>query len=274
MDCHVDGELVPESRALSVHDRGFRYGDAAVETLRARAGEPFRWEQHRERLDASCSLLGIDPPPDLRERVRETLKANDLARAVVRVSVTRGDGGAGNGLTPPPNAEPWAVVVTEPLESVGAASLQTVKRRLTPDRSVPVAASTHNRLDRVLARRELASGADEALLLDGEGSVVGGAGSTLFFVDGGTLRAPNEDRSAPVFGSFVADLAAEEGFQVERDRFPPDDVRGAEEALLASPRWGVRPVERVDGIGVESGPLTALLSRLVEERLNRPETGE
>lgn len=41
---HVDGEIVPASQAtVSVEDRGFAYGDAAFETLRAYGGEVFRW---------------------------------------------------------------------------------------------------------------------------------------------------------------------------------------------------------------------------------------
>jgi len=40
---HVDGEIVPASQAtVSVEDRGFAYGDAAFETLRAYGGEVFR----------------------------------------------------------------------------------------------------------------------------------------------------------------------------------------------------------------------------------------
>jgi len=91
--CHVDGDLVPESRAVAARDRGFRYGDAAVETLRAYGGEPFEWAAHADRLRAACRALGIGhgiADAELRDRVEATLTANDLRDALVRLSVTRG----------------------------------------------------------------------------------------------------------------------------------------------------------------------------------------
>lgn len=58
---HVDGEIVPASQAtVSVEDRGFAYGDAAFETLRAYGGEVFRWDDHAARLADTCETLGLD----------------------------------------------------------------------------------------------------------------------------------------------------------------------------------------------------------------------
>ena len=55
---HVDGELVPASEAtVSVEDRGFAYGDAAFETMRAYGGEVFRWEAHANRLAEGAGVL-------------------------------------------------------------------------------------------------------------------------------------------------------------------------------------------------------------------------
>lgn len=268
MKCHVDGELVPEERALSVHDRGFRYGDAAVETVRAHTGRAFRWPNHRQRLLESCALLGIEAPSDLEERVVETLAANGLDSAIVRISVTRGQGGTDDGLTPSDDAEPTVVVTTEPHSSPdGPATLQTVKRRPIPDRAVPAGASTHSRLDRVLARRELAAGADEALVLDEDGAVLGGAASALCLVSEGTLVRPARERTERAFGSLAVELAESESFPVERRRLSPGDVREADEAFLASPHWGLRAVTTVDGLDIDQGPMTALLSRLFAERL-------
>lgn len=275
MKCHVDGDLVPEDRAVSAADRGFRYGDAAVETLRARAGEPFRWADHRRRLLESCEALGIVPPDDLYERVRTTLGANDLTDALVRISITRGDGG---GLTPPVESEPTVVVTTEPRTSTGGSTdspsepvrLQTVKTRPIPDRAIPTRANTHCRLDRVLARRELVADADEALILNDAGYIVGGAGSALFFVDDDAIRTPGLDgRSPRVLRSVVAEIADDEGFPAAEGEYTPDEIRGADEAFLANARWGIRPVGAVDGIELSAGPVTALLRRLLETRIER-----
>ena len=91
---HVDGDLVPASAAtVSVEDRGFAYGDGAFETMRAYGSDIFAWEAHADRLAATCETLGLDHGIDdaeLKRRVDETLAANDLADAYVKLSITRG----------------------------------------------------------------------------------------------------------------------------------------------------------------------------------------
>ena len=284
---HVDGRLVPaEDATVSVCDRGFRFGDAAVETLRARDGVPFEWEAHADRLRTSCDALDLDPgvtDATLRDRVEATLSANDprddADDAVVRITVSRGTAPAGavDDLTPPADADPTVVVSVEPAPALtpgegatDAAAVQTVKTRRVSDRAVPARASVAGDVNRVLARLELrVTGADEALMLDEAGDAVGGADAALFFVRDDALCTPGPDGPvAPgVTRSVVLELASAEGLPVREGRFAPDDVRGADEAFLANARHGLRPVGSVDGIDVGDGPVTRLLAHLYDGRI-------
>ncbi len=276
MKCHVDGELRPVERAVSATDRGLLYGDAAVETARAANGVPFAWDAHRERLDVSCDALGITAPADLRERVVATLDANELSDALVRISITRGatTGSAGTGLSPPDESEPTVLVTTEPLEPIAQAGeapahLQTVTTRPIPDDSIPRKIQSHCRLDRVLARRELVADVDEALLRTREGTIADCAGSALLVVADDAIHVPPlPDGAVPrVMRTVALEVARDEQIPVAVDDLTPSDVRSAAEVLLANARWGVRPVATVDGIEVEPGPVTALLGRLVADRV-------
>jgi branched-chain amino acid aminotransferase len=65
----------------------------------------------------------------------------------------------------------------------------------------------------------------------------------------------------------VLDLADGESCPVETGRYDLDDVRDADEAFLTGSTWEIRPVESVDGIAVGGGPVTALLRRLYDERV-------
>ncbi|ADE04873.1 aminotransferase class IV [Haloferax volcanii] len=284
---HVDGDLVPaESASVPVTDRGFLYGDAAFETLRAYGGEVFHWDAHADRLAETCDALGMDhglSDDDLRARIDETLAANDLDEAYVRLSVTRGS--QGGRLTPAEAVDPRVVVIVEPLSRGGRgsdpvwdgpATVQTVKTRRIPDRSLPARAKTHNYLNGILARVELrVTGADEALMLDADGYVTEGATSNLFFVDDNALCTPSLD--GPVLPGItrrvVLDLARQEGIPIRERRFTPDDVRDANEAFLTNSTWELRPVETVDGIEVGDGPVTKLLSRLYDDYVERRHYG-
>jgi len=279
---HVDGDLVAADEAtVSVEDRGFLYGDAAFETMRAYDGEIFEWEAHMDRLNETCDVLGLDhglSRSDLKARVDETLDANGVGDAYVRLSITRGV--QPGKLTPDEVVDPTVVVIVKPLPRGGRqsqpvwdgpATLQTVKTKRMPDAAIPSRVKTHNYLNGILARLELrVTDADEALMVDLDGRVTEGATSNLFFVQSNALRTPSLD--GPVLPGItrrvVLELAAEEGIPVKEGQYTPDDVRQADEVFLTNSTWELRPVETVDGISVGdregAGPVTTLLSRLFD----------
>ena len=279
---HVDGELVAADEAtVSVHDRGFAYGDAVFETIRVYGGVPFRWDAHADRLRASAEALSLPVPLSdaaLRGRIVETVAANDIREAAVKLSVTRGPDT--RGLTPPTDPDPTVVVTVSPLAPGGSdgerawtepARLQTAKTRRVPDRALPASAKTHNYLNPILARLETrVSDADEALVLDSEGYVAEAAAANLWFVDERGLYTPSLD--GPVLPGItreiVMEIAESEGIPVTEGQFAPDDVRDAEEAFLTSSIREIRPVETVDGVAVGDGPVTNLLTRLYDARVD------
>ena len=286
---HVDGELVPAGEAtVSVDDRGFRYGDAAFETLRAYGGSIFEWDAHADRLERTCETLALEhglSRADLRARIDETLAGNDLDDAYVRLSISRGV--QPGTLTPRPEVDPTVVVYVAPLprggidgEPVwdGPATVRTVETRRVPSEAIPASAKTHNYLNGILARLELRAGdgserpvADEALMLDADGNLTEGATSNLFVVDDGTLYTPTTD--GPVLPGItrrvVCELAAELAVPVVEGRLDADDVRGADEAFLTNTTWECRPIETVDGSTVGGGPITDRLGRAFERLVER-----
>jgi branched-chain amino acid aminotransferase len=280
---HVDGEVVPADAAtVNVRDRGFMYGDAAFETLRAYGGDVFRWGAHADRLRETCDVLSLAHGVDdatLKSRVEETLRVNGLEDAYVRLSITRGV--QPGKLTPAETVDPTVVVVVKPLPRGGRdgapvwdgpASVQTVKTRRVPDRAIPARAKTHNYLNGILARLELrVTGADEAVMLDADGHLAEGATSNLFFVTDEALCTPSLD--GPVLPGVtraeVLDIAAEEDIPVREGSFTPDDLRNASEAFVTNTTWEVRPVATVDGIDVGGGPVTTLFSRVFDARVER-----
>jgi len=279
---HVDGDLVPASEAtVSVDDRGFRYGDAAFETLRAYGGTIFAWDAHFERLERTCEALSLEhglTAADLRNRIDETLVANDLADAYVRLSITRGV--QPGKLTPQPDVDPTVVVYANPLPRGGLAgesvwdepaTVETVTTRRVPDEAIPAAAKTHNYLNGILARAELEADADEALMCDLEGHIAEGATSNLWFIRDGELYTPTTD--GPVLPGItrkiVRDLAREAGIKVHEGSYEPADVHGAAEAFLTNRTWELRPIATLDGHEIGGGPVTERLARRYDERVER-----
>lgn len=297
---HVDGELVPASEAtVSVDDRGFRYGDAAFETLRAYGGSIFEWEAHADRLEASCEILALDhglSRETLRSRIDETLAANDLRDAYVRLSITRGV--QPGKLTPDPVVEPTVVIWVKPLPRGGVdatpvwdgpATVRTVETRRVPDVAVPARAKTHNYLGAILARLEgrtvergsgsTAGGADtagdappdEVLMLDTDGYLAEGATSNVFVVEDGVLTTPTTE--GPVLPGItrrvVLDLADDLDIATRETRAESETLDTADEVFLTNTTWELRPVRRVDGRQFDTGPVTNRLRERFDELVER-----
>lgn len=277
---HVDGELVPAAEAtVSVDDRGFRYGDAAFETLRAYGGTVLDWAAHRERLEGTCDALSLEhglSGSELRDRIDETLAANDLEDAYVRLSITRGV--QPGKLTPQPEVDPTVVVYAKPLPRGGLegdpvwdgpATVRSVETRRIPDAALPSDAKTHNYLNGILARTELEGEVDEALLSDLDGNVAEGATSNLFFVRDGTVRTPTADGDVlpGITRKTVLELAREAGLEVEEGSYGLAEVLEADEAFLTNRTWELRPIDILDGVELGGGPTTDRLSRLYDERV-------
>ena len=278
---HVDGDLVPADEAtVSVRDRGFMYGDAAFETLRAYGGDLFEWDAHADRLRGTCDALALDhglPDADLRARVDETLAANELDDAYVKLSISRGV--QPGKLSPGPVEDPTVVVYVTALprggvsgEPVwdGPATARVVETRRIPDAALPASAKTHNYLNGILARLD-ADDADEAVTLDSDGRVAEGATSNVFFVRDGTLQTPSLD--GPVLPGItrrvVLDLADDAGVPTETGRYSPDDVRAADEAFVTNSTWELRPLVELDEVELGGGPVTDRLARAFDELVER-----
>jgi branched-chain amino acid aminotransferase len=116
-------------------------------------------------------------------------------------------------------------------------------------------------------------GYDEALFVTPHGRVLEGPTWSFFWVDGGRLLTPPlEDR---ILASITRDrVIAESGAQEAVCTL--DDVRGAEEAFIASSVREVMPIAAVDEIELPSapGPVTEAareaLARRIERELGAP----
>ncbi|MFV0541582.1 MAG: aminotransferase class IV [Aestuariibaculum sp.] len=90
---NYNGDLLKETNMLSIKNRGYTYGDALFETIKASYGKLFFWEDHYFRLMASMRILRMEIPMNftmefLEEQIQKTLKANNMENASARIKLT------------------------------------------------------------------------------------------------------------------------------------------------------------------------------------------
>jgi branched-chain amino acid aminotransferase len=278
----IDGQIHPAADAtVPVTDRGFMYGDGIFETLRIYGGQIFAWDSHRQRLRHGCDRLGIDLRVDdatLEEWIDALVAANDLTEAYLKIMVSRGV--TGGRLRPPRDATPTVVIVCEPLARGGhrgapvwetPAACATVETQRTPDAAIPSELKPLAYLNGIVAHLEAPAWTDEPLLRDATGHITEGAVSNLFIVTDAGLQTPpaGGDLLAGVTRTVVCELAAAEGLPVREDPITPELLYAADEAFLTNTTWEIRPIDRVDAVEYDPGPVTALLQHRFDDEVER-----
>ncbi len=234
----IDGTITPTADAtIGLKDDGLYRGDGAFEVIRLYAGRPFALGEHVDRLGRSSAAIGLGfDRAALEAEIAALLDRAGPVDCQLRLIVTRG--GRRIAATEPVPAHAESVrVTTIPYSTTGI--LDRVK-------SLSYAANMH------ATRRAKQGGADEALLVQADGTVLEPPTSTIFWADAeGTLRTPSLE--LPILDSItrdrlVAALAVEEG------TYPLNDLLAASEAFLASTTREVQAVAAIDDVELPSVP--------------------
>jgi len=279
MRVYLNGKIVDSRDAVvSVFDHGFLYGDGIYETMRVYDGVVFRLDQHIRRLFRSASLIGLSIPLDvdrLRIAIYETLIANALRKAYIRLTVSRGRGPIG--LDPSLCAEPTVVIVAQELKEYpgslyknGIHLIISETRRNSKEAIDPHIKSL-NFLNNILAKIEAKKkGAYEAIMLNVNGHLAEGTISNIFFYKDNMLCTPSAECGIldGITRGVVIELARTEGMRVREGKFTVKDIYAAGEVFLTNTTMEVMPVSNIDDRRYTVGSVSKLLRKLYREEVN------
>ena len=180
---------------VSVFDHGLLYGDGVFEGIRAYNGRVFKLKEHIDRLffSAKAILLEIPmSPAELMQATVETIRANKLRDAYVRLVVTRGVGTLG--LNPRSCKNPSVIIIAGKIQVYPAElyargmDIVTVPTVRNLHSAVNPAIKSLNYLNNILAKIEANNaGVEEAVMLNAEGFVAECTADNLFIVKNGAL---------------------------------------------------------------------------------------
>jgi 4-amino-4-deoxychorismate lyase len=254
------GLVDPTEPVIRADDEGLLRGRAAFETLRVYNGRPFGLEAHLDRLTASAASIGL---PAVERRRLQVLVGLVLPKA------ERGDAslrlvwtaGPARGI---PSALALLSTVPEWIEGTrerGATAVSLLGVRASAPWLLPGVKSTSYAVNMAAEAEARRRGVDEALFVDGDGIVLEGTVTNVWWRVGKTLFTPSLDLGilAGVTRATMIQLAPECGYGVEEGAYPLAELIAAEEAFTTSSVREVMPLVEVDGHGLGRGPAADVL---------------
>ena len=234
----VDGTVTPTAQAtVPMKDDGLYRGDGAFEVIRLYEGRPFALADHLDRLERSAAAIELRFDRAALEREIGTLLSEAGGPdGQLRLIVTRGGRRIAAVEPIPAHAESLAVATVTYCPTV---ILNGVK-------SLSYAANMQ------ATRLAKARGADEAVLVTPDGTVLEPPTSAIFWVSPeGGLRTPALDNG--VLESITRDRLVK-ALEVEEGAWPVADLRAAGEAFLASTTREIQAVAAIDGAALAECP--------------------
>ena len=276
MRIYLDGKLVDKDKAvISVFDHGLLYGDGVFEGIRSYNSLVFKLKEHIDRLYRSAEAIELKIPmtkADIIKAVLETLKANGLKDAYIRLVVTRGPGDLG--LDPRKCKVPTVFIITDKISLYPKEFYQNgltiitakTKRNLTTALNPKI--KSLNYLNNILAKIDaIKAGTEEAIMLTYNDYVAECTGDNIFIISGGRLITPPADVGAleGISRDAVIGLAKDAGIGCEEKMIKVEDLYIAGEVFLTGTAAEIIPVTMIDKRRIGTGKPGEVTKRLMEE---------
>lgn len=280
MKIYINGKFYGEESAkISVFDHGLLYGDGVFEGIRSYNRRVFKLKEHIDRLFESAQSIMLKIPMSKEQIIKatiDTLKANKLDNAYIRLIVTRGEGDLG--LDPRKCYKGATIIIIadrialypEKLYREGLTIVTVPTVRNLPEALNPQIKSL-NYLNNILAKIEAGNaGCDEAIMLDSLGYVAECTGDNIFVVKGGHLYTPPQCMGTlrGITRDSILEIARKNKIGAHEHVITRHEVYISDECFLTGTAAEIIPVVKVDGriIGNgKPGKLTLALKKKFKE---------
>ena len=267
----LNGEIIEAADAkLSIFDSGFLYGDGLFETMRATDGKVFRIDDHIDRMFASAEKLSIKIGGDkkfVRDAVYNTLDANELKFARIRLTVSNGPMGSDV------EQAPTVLVTATDFQAYPAEfytdGVRVVLSDFRQNSADPLCGhkSTCYSSRLVALKDAQKKQATESLWFTTDNKLAEGCVSSVFVVKDGKLFTPSLD--TPVLDGIarktILDLAGDEGIEaIEQDLYI-DDLLEADEVFITNVIMLILPVTTVEAHAVGDGKPGEITKKLLDK---------
>ena len=256
----LNGKWLGRNEALvSVFDRGFIFGDGVYEVIPAYFRKPFLADRHIERLQRSLDEVDIDNPLSPQawaDLINEMAARQEFDHQRIYLQVTRGVAPRLHRY-PLPRVAPTYMMFADEMALVDDGDAKRGFKGVTrvdfrwrrgDIKSISLIAAVMS--SEIAAQ----AGATETIFIR-DGLATEGASSNLLMVKDGRIISPVVDPRilAGITLSFVVEVAAEAGIELEFRDIPEAELHDADEVMILSSGKEIVAITRLDEKDVGDG---------------------
>ncbi len=278
----LDGKFIPlESAKVSILTHSMQYGSGIFEGIRAydtgRGTAIFRLKDHFRRFEESAGIYGMSlgyGAAELGEAACGLVKKNRLKSCYIRPFAFYNDARIGLGVS---GKKISVMIAAIEFGSYFKEKERGIKCKVSSWHRInsgilPVRAkASGNYINSIIASKEAAdAGADEAIMLSGNGYVAEGPGENIFLEKNGSLITPSEssDILLGITRDSIIKIAQSRGITVSEREVHREELYTSSELFFTGTAAEITPITDVDGRRIGSGtigPITRLLSNAFAE---------
>ncbi|MEM7641521.1 MAG: branched-chain amino acid aminotransferase [Pseudomonadota bacterium] len=272
----MDGKMV-DWRDANVHllTHAMHYASSVFEGERAYGGTIFESRKHSERLIASGRELDMEIPwtvDEIEAAKYETMKANGLEDAYVRVLAWRG-AGEDMGVSSMRNPVRMAVATWAWGNYYGDAKTRGAKldiakwKRPSPETAPYKAKAAGLYMIATMSKHAAeAKGCSDAMMFDYRGYVAEATGANIFFVKDGEVHTPDPDCFLNgITRQTVVGMLKDRQIKVHERHIMPEELESFEQCWLTGTAAEVTPVGQIGDYNFEVGAITRDISEAYEK---------
>ncbi|MDO7136054.1 aminotransferase class IV [Algibacter lectus] len=248
--------ILEDNTLLSINNRGFAYGDALFETIKASYGKLLFWEDHYFRLMASMRIMRMEIPMNftmeyLEEQILKTLTENNLSNASSRVKLTvfRNEGG----LYLPETNDISFLIAVKPIDTdfyivqdtfyevdlfkdyyVSPSLLSSLK---TNNKALNVVGSIYAKENKL----------DNCLVLNTDKQVIEALNGNVFVVKGNTIKTPpieNGCLKGVMRKQIIETIESLPEYELVEEAISPFELQKADEIFITNVIVGIQAVSK------------------------------
>jgi 4-amino-4-deoxychorismate lyase len=251
---------------LDGFSRAAQFADGLFETMVVKKGRIQGLNFHAQRLDLGCTRLDIKLPDNNLVELfiaytHKFVELSGLESGVLKVIVSRGD--SQRGYAYDDLITPKVTALFNPLPQYEAKLYEqgVSVKSLTTACSIQqqMAGLKHlNRLENVLAKKELGTQAFEGLMFNHLGFAIEGTSSNVFFEKNNQLFTPKLNLSgvAGVMRSCILNHAKLHNITTNIDDIALGQLDQFEQGFICNSVMGIMPIAQLDGRSFKIGPQT------------------